>query len=297
MNKKKLFSLFSILALVLVILTGCGNSNSTSSKSSKDNKISIVTSTNIYADIANNIVGKYGNAQAIVTGDVDPHDFEPKTSDAKNIQNADIIVANGLGYDSWLDKLADASGKKVIKVGNDIMKLKSNANPHIWYDLNMPVQYTNYLVEQLSKLDKKHASYYKENGKKYIAKIHKVQTIANKINGKNSKPVFVSEPVFDYALSATGFKIGDKDFEDAIEKGTDPTPQVINKMNKDIAGKKIAFFVNNTQVESSTVSSFIKKAQAKNIPILSVRETMPNGTTYLKWITQNYENLAKVAKK
>lgn len=295
MNKKKLFSLFSLLAIALVILTGCGKSSSNSS-SSKDGKISIITSTNIYADIAKNIVGKYGTAQAIVKGDTDPHDFEPKTSDAKNIQNADIIVANGLGYDSWLDKLADASDKKVVKVGNDIMKLKSNANPHIWYDLNMPVEYTNYLVKRLSKLDKKHASYYKENGRKYIAKIQKIKDIAAKIDGKNSKPIFVSEPVFDYALDATGFKIGDKDFEDAIENGTDPTPKVINQMNKAIANKKIAFFVNNTQVESSTVSSFVKKAKAKNIPILSVRETMPNNTTYLKWMTQNYENLAKVAK-
>lgn len=297
MNKKKLFSLFSLLAVAVVILTGCSKSNSTSSTTSKNNKISIVTSTNIYADIAKNIVGKYGTAQAIVTGDVDPHDFEPKTSDAKNIQNADIIVANGLNYDSWLDKLADASDKKVVKVGNDIMKLKGNANPHIWYNLNMPIEYTNYLVKRLSKLDKKHASYYKKMGKKYIAKIQNVKAIAAKIDGKNSKPVFVSEPVFDYALDATGFKIGDKDFENAIEKGTDPTPQVINKMNKDINGKKIAFFVNNTQVDSSTVSSFVNKAKAKNIPVLSVRETMPNGTTYLKWITQNYENLAKAAKK
>lgn len=296
MNKKKLFSLFSLLAVALVVLVGCSKSSSNSSSSSKDGKISIVTSTNIYADIAKNIIGKYGTAQAVVTGDTDPHDFEPKTSDAKNIQNADIIVANGLGYDSWLDKLADASDKKVVKVGNDIMKLKGDANPHIWYDLNMPVKYTNYLVKRLSQLDKKHASYYKENGKKYIAKIQKIKDIAAKIDGKNSKPVFVSEPVFDYALDATGFKIGDKDFEDAIEKGTDPTPQVINKMNKAIAGKKIAFFVNNTQVESSTVSSFVKKAKANNIPILSVRETMPNGTTYLKWMTQNYENLAKAAK-
>ena len=296
MNKKKLFSLFSLLVVGLIVLAGCSKSNSDSSSSSKDGKISIVTSTNIYADIAKNIVGKYGTAQAVVTGDTDPHDFEPKTSDAKNIQSADIIVANGLGYDSWLDKLADASDKKVIKVGNDIMKLKGDANPHIWYDLNMPIEYTNYLVRRLSKLDKKHASYYKENGRKYIAKIQKIKDIAAKIDGKNSKPVFVSEPVFDYALNATGFKIGDKDFEDAIEKGTDPTPQVINKMNKAITGKKIAFFVNNTQVESSTVSSFVKKAKANNIPILSVRETMPNGTTYLKWMTQNYENLAKAAK-
>ncbi|MBP2058665.1 zinc/manganese transport system substrate-binding protein [Lactobacillus colini] len=295
MNKKKLFSLLSLLALTLIILTGCSKSQSNSANN--NGRISIVTSTNIYADIAKNIVGKYGTAKAIITsGSIDPHDFEPKTSDAREIQNADIIIANGLGYDSWLNKLANANNKKVVEVGNDIMKFKSNSNPHIWYNLEMPIKYTNYLVARLSKLDKKHASYYKENGAKFIAKVQKVKKIANNINGKKAKPVFVSEPVFDYALQAAGFKIGDSDFEDAIENGTDPTPQVINKMNKQIANKEISFFVNNTQVQSSTVSNFVKKAKSKNIPVLSVRETMPNNTTYLQWITQNYENLAKISK-
>lgn len=292
MNKKKILSLLSLLAVGVIILTGCSKAND----SSKDGKISIVTSTSIYSDIAKNIVGKYGTAKSIVSSNIDPHDFEPKTSDAKDIQGADLVIANGLGYDSWMDKLASANDQKVVKVGTDIMKFKSNANPHIWYDLDMPIKYTNYLVSRLSKLDKKHASYYKENGQKYIAKIQKVKDIAAKIDGKNSKPVFVSEPVFDYALEATGFKIGDKDFEEAIENGTDPTPQMINQMNKSITNKKIAFFVNNTQVDSSTVANFVKKAKANNIPVLSVRETMPSGTSYLNWIKQNYQNLAKVAK-
>ncbi|QNQ82407.1 metal ABC transporter substrate-binding protein [Lactobacillus sp. PV037] len=293
MKKKKLLSIFLMLGIFLLILTGCGKQSTTSSK-----KINIVTSTNIYANIAQNIVGKYGNATAIIkSGAIDPHDFEPTTNDAKSIQNAQLVISNGLGYDDWMDKLANANNKRITKVGNDILKLPANANPHIWYDLEMPTKYTQYLVKQLSKLDKKHASYYQSQGKKYLKRISEVKAIANHIDGKHSKPVYVSEPVFDYALKATGFTIGDKAFEEAIEKETDPTPQVINEMTTNINHQKIAFFVNNTQVNSSTVDTFVKKAKAHQIPILSVRETMPTGDNYLSWIKQNYQNLAKVAKK
>ena len=38
------------------------------------------------------------------------------------------------------------------------MGLKKGDNPHIWYNLNMPTKYVNYLVKRLSKLDKKHAT-------------------------------------------------------------------------------------------------------------------------------------------
>ena len=62
----------------------------------------------------------------------------------------------------------------------------------------MPTKYVDYLVKRLSKLDKKHAAYFKENGEKYLAKIDKIKQLAQANKG-DQKPVFVSEPVFDYA--------------------------------------------------------------------------------------------------
>ena len=132
-----------------------------------------------------------------------------------------------------------------------------------------------------------------ENGEKYLAKIDKIKQLA-KANKGDQKPVFVSEPVFDYALQGAGYKIGDKKFEEAIENGTDPSPKTINEMNNAIKQKKIAFFVNNTQASSSTVKSFVKLAKKNNIPVLNVRETIPNNTTYLAWMKENYQKLADI---
>ena len=263
-----------------------------------NNQLKIVTTTNVYADIAKNIVGKYGSAQAIITkSTTDPHDFEPTTADAKIVSQAKIVVANGLGYDSWMNNLAKSSDKKVVLVGEDLMGLKKGDNPHIWYDLEMPTKYVDYLVKRLSKLDKKHADYFKANGKKYLAKINKIKQLAKSTDGKNSKPVYVSEPVFDYALKAAGYKIGDKGFEEAVENGTDPSPKMINTMNNAIDKRQIAFFVNNTQSSSSTVNNFVKRAKAHDIPVLDVRETIPNNTTYLTWMRENYTKLADISKK
>lgn len=274
--------------------TACANKKEAASQS---DKISIVTTTNVYSDIAKNIVGKYGTATAIIDkSSVDPHDFDPTTADAKKLTKANIIVANGLGYDSWMNKLAKSVNKKPVLVGEDLMGLKNGDNPHIWYNLNMPTKYVDYLVKRLSKLDKKHAAYFKANGKKYLAKVDKIKKLV-KTDKSNKKPVFVSEPVFDYALKEAGYKIGDKEFEEAIENGTDPSPKMINKMNTDIKEKKIAFFVNNTQASSSTVKSFVKLAKKNGVPVLNVRETIPNHITYLTWMKENYQNLANIENK
>lgn len=289
----KFISIMSLVTLVSLITVGCSNKQNSTSQS---NKISIVTTTNVYSDIAKNIVGKYGTATAIIDkSSVDPHDFDPTTADAKKVAQANIIVANGLGYDSWMNKLAKSVDKKPVLVGEDLMGLKSGDNPHIWYNLDMPTKYVNYLVKRLSKLQPSHAAYFKANGKKYLAKIAQIKQLA-KSGKKDGKPVYVSEPVFDYALQEAGYKIGDKDFEKAVQNGTDPSPKTINKMTKEIEDKKIAFFVNNTQASSSTVKTFVKLAKKNNVPVLSVRETIPNNTTYLDWIKENYQNLANISK-
>ena len=289
----KFISIMGLVTLLSLITVGCSNKQNSTSQS---NKISIVTTTNVYSDIAKNIVGKYGTATAIIDkSSVDPHDFDPTTADAKKVAQANIIVANGLGYDSWMNKLAKSVDKKPVLVGEDLMGLKSGDNPHIWYNLDMTTKYVDYLVKRLSKLDKKHAAYFKENGEKYLAKIDKIKQLAQANKG-DQKPVFVSEPVFDYALQEAGYKIGDKKFEEAIENGTDPSPKTINEMNNAIKQKKIAFFVNNTQASSSTVKSFVKLAKKNNVPVLNVRETIPNNTTYLAWMKENYQKLADIQK-
>ncbi len=291
---KSLF-IMGLMGMIMLLASACSNKDQAKTKS---DKVSIVTTTNVYADIAKNVAGKYGSVQAIIKNSAtDPHDFEPTTADAKKLTNANIIVANGLGYDSWMNKLASSVSKKPVLVGEDLMGLKKVDNPHIWYDLDMPTKYVNYLVKRLSKLDKKHAAYFKENGDKYLAKIAKVKQIAKSADKKNNKPVFVSEPVFNYGLEEAGYKIGDKEFEEAIENGTDPSPKTINKMTNEIKDKKIAFFVNNTQASSSTVKTFVKLAKENSLPVLNVRETIPNHMTYLDWMRENYQNLANISKK
>lgn len=292
--------ILGLMSVLMILASACSkssNDKSSAKNGTSANEISIVTTTNVYADIAKNIVGKYGTAQAIITNSAtDPHDFEPTTADAKKISGASIIVANGLGYDSWMTKLASSEKKKPVLVGEDLMGLKDGDNPHIWYNLTMPTKYVNYLVKRLSELDKKHASYFSENGKKYLDKVDKIKQVAKSIVNKANKPVFVSEPVFDYALEEAGYKIGDKDFEEAIEKETDPSPKMVHKMNNDIKAKKIAFFVNNTQTSSTTVKNFVKLAKASGVAVLNVRETIPNQMTYLNWMKENYQNLANISK-
>lgn len=292
--KKTILLITTLLALVLT-LTACSTKRETNTN---NHKVDIVTSTNIYANIAKNVVGKHGEVQAIIkNGDTDPHDFEPTTNSAKEVANANIVISNGLGYDDWMTKLADSNDIHMTKVGEELMGLKQGDNPHIWYNLDMPKKYVNYIVKRSSKIDPKHASYFRKNGQTYLNKIQSIKQLAAKIDAKHAKPVYVSEPVFDYALERCHFKIGNPAFEEAVENETDPSAQVVHNMQESIKHKKISFFVNNVQASSSTVNGMVKLANQNQIPVLKVRETMPNGTNYYHWMKNNYQNLFDIFSK
>lgn len=126
------------LALLLGIgglLAGC-QSTSAPSKAT-NNKINIMASLDFYGQTAKAVAGKYGQVTSIIDRpSVDPHDYEPTVSTAKQASSAQLIIYNGLGYDDWMEKLTvnKAKGARVITVGTAIANKADGANEHVWYD-------------------------------------------------------------------------------------------------------------------------------------------------------------------
>ncbi|KMO61058.1 metal ABC transporter substrate-binding protein, partial [Lacticaseibacillus rhamnosus] len=68
----------------------------------------------------------------------------------------------------------------------------------------------------------------------------------------------------------------------------------IHGIETDIKEKKIAFFVNNIQATSKTVSRLVKLAKQNNVPVLNVTETLPKGKNYRTWMMSQYQQLEKI---
>ncbi|KGB49814.1 metal ABC transporter substrate-binding protein [Leuconostoc mesenteroides P45] len=290
--KKIIIALSAIVVIVIGVALFRGNSSSSSNQ-----KITIVASTDFYAEIAKTVVGEHGTATAIIKdANVSPEDYEPTTTVAKKVSGADIVLANGLGYDAWLNKLAKTSkNTKLIRVGEDVLNKKTGVNPHLWNDPETMSKTANYLATELGKKDPKNRDYYKKNAKKYLASLKPVNDLITKISKKaDGQTVAQTEPVFEYMLDALGYKIMDTDFSEAIEEGNDPSPATLAALKSAITNHKIAFFVNNTQTSSSTVSNLIDLAKKNDIPVVNVTETIPNGENYVSWKLKELKAIEKV---
>ncbi|UQS84840.1 zinc ABC transporter substrate-binding protein [Apilactobacillus apisilvae] len=294
MHKFKKISFLIFLGSIIFILTGC-NSQSNNPKKS----INVTTSLNFYGEVAKDVLGNHGTVNSIINNpNVDPHDFEPKSSDAKNVSKTNIMVYNGLGYDSWAESLtSNNSNIKNINVGA-LMGKRDGDNPHIWYNTDTMKALAYDLAKQFSKLQPENKKAFEQNAQEYVNKLKPIDnTIKDIKKSKTNKPVAVSEPVFDYSLEKFGYKIADKNFESAIEKDNDPAPKDIRQLQNDIKDHKLAFFVVNKQVNSKIVTNLAELAKQNNVPIVKVTETKPdNDKTYLEWMNNQYRQVLNIQK-
>ncbi|WP_052471567.1 metal ABC transporter solute-binding protein, Zn/Mn family [Apilactobacillus kunkeei] len=295
MKKFKVVGLIAFISMFLVVLAGCSSTKANDPKKS----INVTSSVNFYGEVAKNVLGKYGKVTSIINNpNIDPHDFNPSSSDAKNVYKANLVIYNGLGYDSWAQKLASSNNDvDSINVGS-LMGKKTGDNPHIWYNVATMEKLANTLADKFAKLQPKHKKQFEANAKAYIAKLKVLNTQLDDIKkNKMSKPVAVSEPVFDYSLANMGYKVSDTSFEEATEKDNDPSPKSIRSLQEDIKNHKLSFFVVNKQVNSKTVNNLVKLAKENNLPIVYVTETKPsNEPNYISWMQNQYKEIQAIQK-
>ncbi|MFC6261514.1 metal ABC transporter solute-binding protein [Levilactobacillus fujinensis] len=268
-------------------------------KISASKPIHVVTSLDFYGEVAKAVLGDHGTVTTIIkSASIDPHDFEPTPKDAALVSHANFVLANGIGYDAWMQKLVKSDASKQttsIRVGEDVMGKKTGDNEHIWYDPETMSRVATTLAQKFSQQAPKYKQTYHRNAAAYIKSLAPLQNQLKELKqNSNQRAVDVSEPVFDYALTALGYRRNNTSFEMAIENGTDPSPKSITAMQRDIKKHRIAFFVNNSQASSKTVATMVKLAKKHHVPVLNVTETLPAGKTYRTWMIGQYHQLAKI---
>lgn len=298
MSKRFKGIILSITALLLsVTLVACGNNSvDTKQSSSKKGNIQVTASVNFYGDVAKEVLGNNGKVNTVIDSNVDPHDFEPTPGDAKTMAKTDVAIQNGLGYDGWMNNLIknESNTKNNINVGS-LMGKKNGDNPHIWYDPETMNKVADKLAETFSKLEPDHADEFKANAAKYKKEWSKTTELMHKLShNSKGKAVATSEPVFDYSLEAMGYKFKEYEFAHAMEHGIDPSAKEIAEVQNDIKGHKVAFFVNNTQVQNSVVDGLLKLAKENNLPIVNVTESAPKGKNYMQWMQEQYKQVEKI---
>ncbi|HKI67840.1 MAG TPA: zinc ABC transporter substrate-binding protein [Solirubrobacterales bacterium] len=290
-------ALLVVAALAVALLAGCGGSGSSAASSS--GKLNVVAAEDFWGSIAEQLGGDRVEVTNIITNPAaDPHDYEPTAEDARTMAAAQMAIVNGIGYDPWASKLLDAnpsSGRTVLTVG-DLLRLKEGDNPHQWYSPASVQKTIERITDDYKRADPAHASYFDAQQHRFetvgLVRYHRlISRIRSRYAGT---PVGASESIFAALAPSLGLKLlTPTGFLDAISEGTDPTPTDKAATDSQIADKRIAVWVYNSQNATPDVQRLNDDARAAGIPVAAVTETMtPEGAGFEAWQSRELEGLA-----
>ena len=163
----------------VVALVGCG----TGATPSSDGRITVVTTTTVFADLVHQVGGDLVDVSSLVPRNGDVHTFEARPANVRAVASARLLVMNGLGLDDWLSRTienAAAEGTPVIRLGEAVPAGERIAadsaegtpsNPHLWLAIPYAKGYVDRIATALADVDPAHAATYAGSAAAYDARL------------------------------------------------------------------------------------------------------------------------------
>ena len=99
-----------------IVLIGCSTSPSSAPDTTTSQpRPNIVVTYSVLGAVVSELVGDAADVSVVIPDGQDPHDFEPSAKDVEMINDADLIVANGLGFEEGLVDALDAAHDRGVE--------------------------------------------------------------------------------------------------------------------------------------------------------------------------------------
>lgn len=308
--KTTLTKILTTIILVSLFLTGCNNSSKSNNSTESNNKLTIVTSfypmyistLNIVKDIPNVEVLNMTTSQ---TGCL--HDYSLSTKDLKTLSNADILIINGAGMESFLDDVIDEySDLKIIEASKGIDLIEDtehddhtedhdhedhdhDVNPHVWVSISKNIEEVSNIAKELSAFDPNHASEYEANADAYIAKLENLRTEMHAaLDNVNNKDIITFHEAFPYFAEEFNLNIAGVI---EVEPDSEPSAKEVENIISIINEKNIKALFTEPQYSSKIADTIAKETGASIYTLDPIVTGDANEDAYDDYIVKMQENL------
>lgn len=143
------------------------------------NKIEVIASFSILADLVKQVGGDRVEVVALVGENSDAHVYQPRPADVARLGKAKLIVINGLGFESWADRLVKSAkfqGERLVASrGVKALKVRNAIDPHAWQDPENVKVYIANIRDTLARIDPAGAETYRTRATAYLAEIERLE--------------------------------------------------------------------------------------------------------------------------
>jgi ABC-type Zn uptake system ZnuABC Zn-binding protein ZnuA len=277
--KIRLLLLASLFGALL--LTACGGSDAGSSGGevkaatlASGEKLRVVATTVQVTALAREVGGDRIELRGIVPAGADAHEFEPIASDLAAIEQAHLILRNGIGLDDWLDGALKA-GKKAstatVTTGVKVRQLDEDGkkidDPHVWHNPDNAKLMTDNVAAALAKADPPNKDYYEARARSYDAKLddtkRQVQAMLNEIPA-DSRKLVTNHDSLHYFADAFGLTIVGAVIP-SVSTDAEPSAKEASGLLETIRKQKVKAIFAESSVNPALARSLARDANVKVI--------------------------------
>ncbi len=279
-------------------------------------KIKIVATTTTFASLVRAIGGEQVEVKSISLPKFNTHFFQPKFSDVRNVQKADLFVQAGLDHELWTDAILEAAGKPKLfrgaenniqmSAGIKLLDVPQNAlsraegdvhifgNPHIWMSPeNARVMTLNFL-ERLKLHNPENAAYYDQNAKVFLEKLDKkIPEWKQMITNVSGKEVVSYHKDIAYFADFMGFKAL-RFYEP--KPGIPPSPKELISLENYIKEKGIKAIIQPVYYSRESTDALAKRSGAKVYIICQNAGEVPGTEDYIGLFDYNVKTISEALK-
>jgi ABC-type Zn uptake system ZnuABC Zn-binding protein ZnuA len=162
--------------LAVLLLFGAVAGSAAAAPAQRSGTLGVVATTTQLQDLVRNVGGSRVSVTGILKPNVDPHEYEPRPSDAVALSRAKLIVESGVGLDAWMGKLiGEARAGAPVFVASKGLSIRPGdaaeplGDPHWWHDPTNFEQAATALGDALGRVDPAGRSAYRQNAARYVA--------------------------------------------------------------------------------------------------------------------------------
>ena len=225
-----------LLALVLLLAAG---------PAWAETRLKAVATFSILADFVAEVGGDKVEVSTIVGPDTDVHTYRPRPRDARLLNKAQILVSNGLGFEGWLDRLAEAAsfkGRRIVASSG----APTAKDPHCWQDVSCARRYVANIADGLAATDPGGAAYYRARAAAYDKRLASLDAwIRTEIASVPSdrRKAITGHDSFEYFARAYGVRFA---APRGYNSDSEPTARDMATLIREVRSEKIrALFVEN----------------------------------------------------
>ena len=235
----------------------------------------------------------------LVPSGTEPHDWEPSSKDMLNLNSADVLFYNGLGMESWIDKVKGAvNGEKPKYVELSAPFEHTKNDPHIWLDPKNVITMSQEICDTLSDLDPSNKEYYNENLATFTEQLNNLDNdFKTQLSNVSNKKIVVSHEAYSYLCSAYGLE---QTSIDGISADSEPSPAKMKEIADYIKANNVKYIFFEELVSPKIAQSL---ADETGVQLLALnpfegleQEDIDNGADYISVMEENLKNLVTALK-